>query len=226
MLGWEPARSTWSGGKSSKRGTEAVAVRSSLASCCGSMDHAVSLEGGQQCLKISSSTPRARRCGAGSICPTMAAGRPRHRHGARLLGGQGDVPRRASPRRSPPRARGAGVRQPQLRRQRRRATPGDRPLGADARLPRRDHLRLTQPRDRREPDRRLGLQLQRRARAGGRGDRSAGQVRRRQVPLVSGYRNVLRAGAGRHHRRLPGAMCDAGPRRTATGAGRRRCCRW
>jgi hypothetical protein len=56
-----------------------------------------------------------------------------HRHGARLLGGEGDVPRslRRSVRGGRP--RGRGVRQPQLRRERRRAAPGNRPLAADSR---------------------------------------------------------------------------------------------
>ena len=118
----------------------------------------------------------------------------------------------------------ARLRQPQLRRERRRAAPGDRSVGAGARLPRRHHLRRDARGGRRRPDRHLGLELLRRARAGGRRDRPAREVR--GVPGAARLRprQLPGAGAGRLHPGLPRAVRRR-PRLPATAARRRRWCR-
>ena len=131
---------------------------------------------------------------------------PDHRHGARLLGRQGDVPRqvRRDVRRG--RVQRTRVRQPELRRQRRRTAPGDRPVGAGAGLPPRDHLRDHPARGRRRPDRCLGSSLLRWSRARRRRDRPPGQGRGLASAAGQRARQLPRPGPRRLHRRLPRAV--------------------
>ena len=172
---------------------------------------------------MSSSTPRAPRCAAGSTGRTARRRRPVHRHGPRVLGGQGDVPRRVRRGLLPTRACALRrLRQPRLRR-----------LDAAPGKPRQEIDPWEQVRDYRHAITYAQSAARRSTRAGSacgaRATPAAHELRRRgdrpprqgrlsaQVPLVCGYEDVRHAGPLGHHRRRTGSMFAAD--REARGRG-------
>ena len=131
---------------------------------------------------------------AGCTAPTTARGRSRHRHGRRLVLRQGAraAPLRASCSPTPGSRRCSSTTATSAISDG-HAAPAHRPQRAGRGLPERDLLRRDAGGGRRRADRRLGPLLQRRPRA----DRSAPtdpprEVRRSQIPVVDGYRNMRR----------------------------------